>query len=310
MSARARELMQPVFDGQRQLITPAQARASGVHQQTFRRMVVNGNLEEVEPRVFGPAGYARPWDRRILAVLLSAGTGAVASHRAAARLLHVPTYEGAPVEISVPTKRGFAHPTAIVHESRDLSYVPPWSIDGIPCTPPLRLAVDAGAVLGRTAYATVLRELRRQHHVSWRQLAAILRLHSRRGRNGCGPLREQLERYYGMEGIPESTLEQEALDLMVDAGLPLPVAQHPIDAVGIPRFRIDFAYPAECIAIEIDGPHHELPEVEDYDRWRQGILERLGWKVLRFKEEDLVYRPDFVARSIREALRLRRPGAV
>lgn len=243
-------------------------------------------------------------------MLLSAGPGAVASHRAAARLLEIPTYEGAPVEISVPTKRGFAHPTAIVHESRDLSYVPSWSIDGIPCTPPLRLAVDAGAVLGRTAYATVLRELRRQHHVSWRQLAAILRLHSRRGRNGCGPLREQLERYYGMEGIPESTLEQEALDLMVDAGLPMPVAQHPIDVVGVPRFRIDFAYPVECIAIEIDGPHHELPEVEDYDRWRQGILEELGWEVLRFKEEDLVHRPDFVIRSIREALRRRRPEAV
>lgn len=307
MSARAHELMQPVLDCQRQLITSAQARAAGVHQQTFRRMVVNGSIEQVEPRVFGPVGCERPWKRRILAVLLSAGPEAVASHRAAARLLEIPTYEGAPVEITVPTKRGFAHPTAIVHESRDLSYVPAWSIDGIPCTPPLRLAVDAGAVLGRTAYATVLRELRRRDRVSWRQLAAILRLHSRRGRNGCGPLREQLERYYGLEGIPESTLEQEALDLMLDAGLPMPVAQHSIEAEGLPRFRIDFAYLAERVAIEIDGPHHELTEVEDYDRWRQGILEGLGWEVLRFKEEDLVYRPGFVTRSIREALRRRQP---
>lgn len=310
MSARARELMQPVLDHQHQLITPAQARAVRVHQQTFRRMVVGGNLEEVEPRVFGPAGLARPWPRRLLAVLLSAGSGAVASHRSAARLLTIPTYEAAPVEITIPTKRGFVHPTAIVHESRDVSYVPPWSIDGIPCTPPLRLAVDAGAVLGRTAYATVLRELRRHHRVSWRQLAAILQLHSRRGRNGCGPLREQLERYYGLEGIPESTLEQQALDLMVDAGLPLPVAQHPVESPGPHPFRIDFAYLAERIAIEIDGPHHELPEVEDYDRWRQAILEDLGWEVLRFKEEDLVYRPDFVTRSIREALRRRNQSPV
>lgn len=309
MSARAQELMQPVLNRQRQLITPAQARAAGVHQQTFRRMVVKGVVEELEPGVFGPAGFERPWERRLLAVLLSAGPGAVASHRSAARLLAIPTYEGAFMEITVPSKCGFAHPTAIVHESRDLSYVPPWSIDGIPCTPPLRLAVDAGAVLGRTAYTTVLRELRRRHRVTWNQLAAILRLHSRRGRNGCGPLREQLERYYGMEGIPESTLEQDALDLMIEAGLPMPVAQHPVD-VGAIRFRIDFAYVPERIAIEIDGPHHELSEVQDHDRWRQMVLEDLGWEVLRFKEEDLVYRPGFVIHSIRAELSRRRATTV
>lgn len=310
MSARAHELMQPVLDRQRQLITSAQAREAGVHQQTFRRMVLNGSIEQVEPRVYGPAEHPRPWERRMLAVLLSAGNGAAASHRSAARLLAVPSYEGAPIEISVPSKRRFTHETAIVHQSRDLAWVPPWSVDGIPCTPPLRLAVDAGAVLGRTAYTTVVRELRRSHGVTWRQLTAIYRLHSRQGRNGCGPLREQLERYYGLEGIPDSTLEQDALDLMIDAGLPMPVAQHPIEMAGLPRFRIDFAYVPELIAIEIDGPHHELPEVEDYDRWRQAVLEGLGWEVLRFKEEDLVYRPGLVVWSIREALRRRKPASV
>jgi hypothetical protein len=303
VSEQAWRRMHPALQDQHDLITPQQARALGVHQQTFRRMVDKGLLEPVEPRVYGPADVPKPWDRRLLAILLSAGDGAVASHRSAARLLAVPTYEGAPIEISVPSKHKFTHQTAVVHESRDLAWVPPWSIDRIPCTPPLRLAVDAGAVLGRTAYTTMVRELRRSHGVTWRQLTAIYRLHSRQGRNGCGPLREQLERYYGLQGIPDSTLEQDALDLMIDAGLPMPVAQHTIDVPGTPRFRIDFAYLAERIAIEIDGPHHELPEVEGYDRWRQQILEDLGWEVLRFKEEDLVYRPGFVVREIRRALR-------
>jgi hypothetical protein len=302
--------MEPALHDQKHLITPQQARALGVHQQTFRRMVDKGLLELVEPRVYGPADHPRPWERRMLAVLLSAGNGAAASHRSAARLLAVPTYEGAPMEISVPSKRRFTHETAIVHQSRDLAWVPPWSVDGIPCTPPLRLAVDAGAVLGRTAYTTVVRELRRSHGVTWRQLTAIYRLHSRQGRNGCGPLREQLERYYGLEGIPDSTLEQDALDLIIDAGLPMPVAQHPVEVVGVPRFRIDLAYVSALIAIEIDGPHHELPDVEDYDRWRQAILEDLGWEVLRFKEEDLVYRPGLVVWRIGEALRRRQPTTV
>lgn len=306
MSEQGWRRMRPVLDEQHELITPQQARAVGVHQQTFRRMVDNGVLEPVEPRVFGPAGQPRPWKRRMLAVVLSAGDGAVASHRSAARLLAIPTYEASPIEISVPSKRKFTHETAIIHESRDVAWVPAWSIDRIPCTPPLRLAVDAGAVLGRTAYTTVVRELRRSHGVTWRQLTAIYRLHSRQGRNGCGPLREQLERYHGLEGIPDSTLEQQALDLMIDGGLPVPVAQHEIQVPGLPSFRIDFAYVAERIAVEIDGPHHELPDVEDYDRWRQRILEELGWEVLRFKEEDLVYRPGFVLGEILRALRNRR----
>lgn len=310
MSEQAWRRMEPALHDQKHLITPQQARALGVHQQTFRRMVDKGLLELVEPRVYGPADHPRPWERRMLAVLLSAGNGAAASHRSAARLLAVPTYEGAPMEISVPSKRRFTHETAIVHQSRDLAWVPPWSVDGIPCTPPLRLAVDAGAVLGRTAYTTVVRELRRSHGVTWRQLTAIYRLHSRQGRNGCGPLREQLERYYGLEGIPDSTLEQDALDLIIDAGLPMPVAQHPVEVVGVPRFRIDLAYVSALIAIEIDGPHHELPDVEDYDRWRQAILEDLGWEVLRFKEEDLVYRPGLVVWRIGEALRRRQPTTV
>src|SRR5690606_20604973 len=148
-----------------------------------------------------------------------------ASHRAVARLLGIPTYEGAWIELSVPSKRKFARPGVIVHQSRDLAYVPPIHIDGIPCTPPRRLAVDIGAVLGDTAYTTVIRELRRSHGVSWKQLVAILELHSRRGRNGCGPLRRQLERYHGIDGIPDTTLEQVFLDDLLDAGHPPPTCQ-------------------------------------------------------------------------------------
>lgn len=105
------------------------------------------------------------------------------------------------------SKRKFARPGVVVHQSRDLAYVPPIHVGGIPCTPPRREAVDIGAVLGETAYTTVVRELRRSHGVSWKQLGAILELHSRRGRNGCGPLRRQLERYHGIDGIPDTTLE-------------------------------------------------------------------------------------------------------
>ena len=295
-------LLAPVLERQHELLTPRDAAEVGVHRATITRLRRSGYLEEVEPRVYRRAGAAETWKQRLLAVLLSLGSPAVASHRAAARLLQVPTYEAAALEISVSSKRGYRHADVIVHESRDIRWVPPILVDGIPCTPPRRLAVDIGAVLGDTAYGSVLRELRRTHAVTWKQLAAILVLHSRQGRNGCGPLRRQLERYYGVEGIPDTALEQQALDHLIDAWLPLPVIQHVVPLPGGGHYRLDFAYPSIKLAIEIDGPHHGLPEVAARDRQRDRRLQALGWVVLRFDEQVVAYRPELMVHRIRRAL--------
>lgn len=303
MAERAKFLLEPLLEAQHQLITPAQAVEVGVYRATVRRLCQSGHLEPAEPRVYRRTGSPSTWEQGLLAVLLSVGPPAVASHRAAARLLGLATYEGSPPEISVPSKRNFCHPGVIVHESRDIRHVPPVLIHGIACTPPRRLAIDIGAVLGQTAYTTVLRDLRREHGVSWKQLAAILRLHSRHGRNGCGPLRRQLERYYGVEGIPDTTLEQDVLDLFIDAWLPLPTCQHVVPLPGGGHFRLDFAYCEVKLAIEVDGPHHLLPEVRARDVRRDRRLRQLGWDVMRFPEEVVVYRPWAVVSAVHHRLR-------
>lgn len=305
MSERAKSIIEPVLNGQHQLITSAQAVGAGLHRATVQRLCRCDHLEPVEPRVYRRVGSPPTWQQGILAVLLSLGPPAAASHRAVARLIGVPTYEGSAPEISVASKRNFRHPGVIVHESRDIRWVPPISIDGIPCTPPRRLAVDIGAVLGTTAYTTVLRDLRRDHGVSWKQLAAILRLHSRHGRDGCGPLRRQLERYYGVEGIPDTTLEQDVLDLFIDAWLPLPVCQHVVPLPDGGHFRLDFAYVEIKLAIEIDGPHHRFPDVHAADARRDRRLKGLGWEVMRFSEEVVTYRPWTVVGAVHRKLRER-----
>lgn len=290
---------------QHDLVTPSQARGAAGHSSTLSRLVASGILERLDTRVYGTVGVPMTWERRLLLALLAAGSPAVASHRSVARLLGLETYGGAPVEITVPTKRTFQRPGVIVHESRDLSYIPPVHINGIPCTPPRRLAIDLGAVLGPTAYTTVIRDLRREHGVSWKQLAAILELHSRRGRNGCGPLRRQLERYYGVEGIPDTTLEQGFLDLVIDAALPVPECQHVLSLPGgdpDQPFRLDFAYVPVRLDVEIDGPHHRTPAGRARDARRDAVLRRFGWEVLRFDEEALAYAPVAVLAELRRAL--------
>jgi len=46
-------------------------------------------------------------------------------------------------------------------------------------------------------------------------------------------------------------------------------------------YIIDFALPSEKIAIEVDGPHHDDPKQQRRDRFKNYMLKREGWKVIR-----------------------------
>ena len=73
----------------------------------------------------------------------------------------------------------------------------------------------------------------------------------------------------------------------VEAGLPRPVLQHPVE-LGGRRYRIDLAYPEQRVAIELDGSVHLRRDVWEADHERQKALVLAGWTVLRFtwREDD------------------------
>ena len=57
--------------------------------------------------------------------------------------------------------------------------------------------------------------------------------------------------------------------------------QHPID-----RYFVDFACVSRRLVIEIDG-HHHADQVEADER-RTSVLERQGWRVVRFAANEVV----------------------
>jgi very-short-patch-repair endonuclease len=70
------------------------------------------------------------------------------------------------------------------------------------------------------------------------------------------------------------------------------------------RYKLDLAFPAAQIAIEVDGwAWHSDVERFRHDRRRQNALVLAGWTVLRFTWHDLTSRPDAVLAQIRAALR-------
>lgn len=71
--------------------------------------------------------------------------------------------------------------------------------------------------------------------------------------------------------------------------------QHPIN-----RFIVDFYCPEARLAIELDGPIHD--QQQGYDQARQEHLERLGVRVLRFKNDDVLENVQGAVEVIYEAL--------
>ncbi|SDH59191.1 Protein of unknown function [Actinokineospora alba] len=88
-------------------------------------------------------------------------------------------------------------------------------------------------------------------------------------------------------GRPESPAESALLLAVVDGGLPVPVAQHPIlDIDGRERYRLDFGWPDPKIALEYDGYAAHEGRLQR-DAARDLDLARRGWLVIRATAADL-----------------------
>jgi len=70
--------------------------------------------------------------------------------------------------------------------------------------------------------------------------------------------------------------------------------QHPIG-----RYFADFACDRLRLIIEIDGGVHDRDDVILRDHLRQVELESLGWTVLRFRNEEVLARPERILEAIR-----------
>ena len=79
--------------------------------------------------------------------------------------------------------------------------------------------------------------------------------------------------------------------------------QHLVDP-----YIADFACPAARLLIELDGWMHDLPGRPAYDEARTRRLEALGYRVLRFRNEAIVFDRDGVVEQIIAAARERIAG--
>lgn len=277
----------PILEAQHSLITTRRARSIGATGELLRDLVRRGIWERLERGLYGPAGVALTWQRRVMAAVLLAPAGSLASHRAAATLVGVGGLVRPEPEITIPRHSSFRRDGVIVHESKDLHLADATVVDGIPTTGLARIAMDLGDVVSEARYRQTIRELRHVRGVSSDDLLQTYLRHKRQGRNGGGALRDWLDRYYDVSGVPESGLEQRAVDAIIDAGLPAPLLQYWV-STPTGRYRLDAAYPDVKLDVEVDGAQHDDVDVSAADEIRDATLAALGWTICRIRRNQFV----------------------
>lgn len=87
-----------------------------------------------------------------------------------------------------------------------------------------------------------------------------------------------------LHNLCQSELEHEWLDFMEQRNLTLP--SHAQKLIESCHTRPDFLYEKDCVAIYVDGPHHEFASRKERDVSRTDCMEDIGHTVIRFAVTD------------------------
>lgn len=83
-----------------------------------------------------------------------------------------------------------------------------------------------------------------------------------------------------------------------DHAIPRPLCQ-----VWIGNYRADFLWPEQLLIVETDGhATHGTRQAFEHDRARDVELTTAGWRVLRFTWRQLTGEPEWLVRTLRQAL--------
>jgi very-short-patch-repair endonuclease len=201
-------------------------------------------------------------------------------------------------EITVPTKSVPCLRAVRVHRSKDLDPARTIVRAGVPPTDPLRTIVDVGAALRPSLLVDAVDRVLARRLVTVPAMVAELGRLSSRGRPGVAALRRALQRT-GLTGAPHpSVLESRTRRLLTRFRLPPATIELTAGATG--EYRLDFAYPAIRLAVEVDGyVWHFSPQHQRRDHDRRNRLLRAGWHVLVYTWIDVTERPADVGAQIR-----------
>jgi hypothetical protein len=286
-------------------ITRSQLDSAGLSDRALRRLVSDGVLERAAPGVYVVGGSPDTWHRRLSVELHRAGPLSVVSHRAAAGLIRLDRYRPGHLDLAAPWASARTGNGVDLHRSCDLPARDRTVVDGLPVTTPTRTLIDMGRYVSSTRLGSMIDDAVRRRLTSYEELAARHAELARPGRAGIRTVAEALADRPCGAAVPGSPFEVIVRQLLIDAGIPVPVLQHPVPCDDM-TYVLDLAWPALLVAVECDGfRFHRTPEQLEWDDRRRTELGRRGWLVHHVTWRQYRRDPDELVAEVRRSLSLR-----
>jgi hypothetical protein len=265
-------------------ITRAQLAGCKVSRARIETLIRRQTLVRVAPSVYRVSGTPHTWEAQLHGIVLAQGERAVASHSSGAALWGFRYVERETFEVTTPEERRRMRGIR-VHRTTSLADDDVTRREGIPVTTFERTLCDMTTQLSYLQLGRTLDDGLRRGVVG---IAALQRCVERLG---SGPNRRLslivplIEQRCGSYDPGGSGSELKVLDVLRDAGLPLPVQQHRVRAEGRTYF-LDYAYPERRVYIEYYGlPVHGTVTAVAYDSERLSALSGDGWHPLVFTDD-------------------------
>jgi hypothetical protein len=273
--------------GQNGILTTSQAREAGLSIDQIRYRVDSGQLTRVHGGVYRHTAVAPSWLNGLAADVAAAGPGAVASHRSAACLHGLDVHRPARSEVTVPATDLPLRRGPLYHRTNRLDESDVTRVRAVPATSLPRTLLDLGAVQTRPVVERVTQDALIRHLVLLPALLAVLERVGGRGRRGTAALRAVV-RDSAPDPKLESMLELRLLRLIEVSDLEPPILQHELRCDDGRCVRLDFAWPAVRLAVEVDGHrwHRTAPQLEK-DLARSRSIQGTGWRHDRFGWADV-----------------------
>lgn len=295
-----------VAERQHGCLTRAQALEAGYSRSGISRRLSTREWERLLPGVYRIAGTERNLLQAVMAAVLWAGSGSFASHRTAGYLMGLDGIDPGPIEVSAPRRMKSPSTDLIFHKVGPSEANERGVIEGIPVTAAARTLIDLAMFLDENQLTACLESALRGRLVSVARMRWELRQDRALNQPGIAKLRKILASMSPETPSTGSVLEVEAERLFRSGRLPMPHRQFNVVEGGKFLARVDFAYPALKIAIEIDGfAYHSSPSDFQRDRERLNALLANGWIVIHVTNEHLKRKRLEIIAEIRRVLRLR-----
>jgi very-short-patch-repair endonuclease len=246
MTREANERTMAVARGQHGVVTHEQLRAAGLSSGAIKRRARAGGLQRLHRGVYLVGAVPPPMAAEMAAVL-AYGPGATLSHGSAAALRGLrPAHEpAAPIDVSIPGRSRVARAGVRLWQARCFEADERSPIQGMPVASVGRTIVDLAAVVGIVELERMVARAERERLIDPAGLDRLLARY--RGRPGLPALRQVL----GVRGGPcltRSEAEARFLALVREARLPTPMVNAMVEGC-----ELDFLWPDERIAVEVDG---------------------------------------------------------